>query len=855
MKKILVLLVAVLSCSISAEAQSSIKISGIVKDASTKEAIPLVAVRFENSSQGTSTDDKGTFTLENTNGHTRLIISSMGYREKIIETKSFKTTGLLEIMLEPATYELAEIEVKARRGRYSRKNNPAVELIKKVIEHKDRNRMEAKEEYGVELYEKLTFSLEDFNPEDFGKNSFSEKVRFIKEYQDTSEFNGKPILTLSIRESLSDLYYRKIPQSRKVVVKGKQVQGIDKTIDEGGISANLEEVFQSVNIFDNDINILLNRFVSPLSSVLAVSYYHYFIMDTTCLAGDSCVNLAFTPVSGESYGFTGNLYVTLDGKYSVRKFVLHSPSTINLNFVDKMSLSQEFIWVQDSTLAVSEENIYVDFSISKNTHKILAHKKRTYDNYRFRIENSDSIFGFAGEVHVMPMASLQPDSFWVNSRHVPLREKEQQMNDLLLRLQNIPIIRTGKKAIEIIGTDYVRTGKIRELSKFDFGPVNTVFTSNYIEGARFRVGGMTTANFHPHWFGSGYIAYGTRDRKLKYNAKLTYSFNGKSYFESEYPVNRLSILHEYDVYTPGQDFLFTSKDNIVLILRAGERVRKMTYIRKTGLEYEKDWLNGFSVRAWATNQQQTAAGDLQFVLKTPDGLLPQNRLTSSEIGLQFRFAPGERIYGGRTGRDSPLNLSKDAPVFKLSHQIGLKGVFGGEYHYHRTELSAQKRIWLSSFGHIDAQAKGGKVWSKVPFPLLILPNTNQSLIIQPESFHLMRQLEFVADRYVSLNVTYYMKGLIFNRIPGIKRLGLREVVSFNGIYGKLSNKNNPDYDNNLFLFPQGTAGIGNTPYMETSFGLENLFKIIRIDYYRRLSCLENPGIQKGGFRVGVRFTF
>jgi hypothetical protein len=853
MKKVLFLII--LSCSIGVKAQNSIKISGIVKDASTKEAIPFVAVRFENSTQGTSTDNRGIFTLENTQGHARLIISSMGYREKTVETKSFKATDLNEIMLEPVTYELAEIEVKARWGKYSRKNNPAVELIKKVIEHKNENRMEAKDEYGVELYEKLTFSLEDFNPEDFGKSSFSEKVRFIKEYQDTSEFSGKPILTLSIRESLSDLYYRKKPQSRKVIVKGKQVQGIDKTIDEGGISANLEEIFQSINLFDNDINILLNRFVSPLSSVLAVSYYHYFIIDTVYVGGDRCVNLAFTPLNSESYGFTGNLHVTLDGKYSVRKFVLHTPSKINLNFVDKMTLSHEFIRTQDSAWAVSEENIYVNFAISKSTHKILAHKKRTYDKYKFLIENSDSIFGLTGEVRVMPEASLQPDSFWVNNRHVPLKEKEQKMNDLLLRLQNIPIIRIGKKVVEIFGTDYVRTGKTRELSRFDFGPVNSVFTSNYLEGARFRIGGTTTANLHPHLFGSVYIAYGTRDRKLKYNARLTYSLTGKRYFENEYPVNRLSVLHEYDVYTPGQDFLFTSKDNIVLILRAGEKVKKMAYIRKTGLEYEKDWLNGFSVRAWVANQNQSAAGELKFVLKTQNNLIPKKDFTSSEVGLQLRFAPGERIYGGRTGRDSPLNLSKDAPVFKLSHQIGLKGVFGGEYRYHRTELSAQKRIWLSSFGHIDAQLKGGKVWNKAPFPLLILPNTNQSLIIQPESFHLMRQLEFVADRYVSLNATYYMKGLIFNRIPGIKQLGLREVVSFNGIYGRLSEKNNPDYSNDLFLFPQGTAGMGNKPYMEASFGLENIFKIIRIDYYRRLSCQENPGIQKGGFRIGVRFTF
>jgi hypothetical protein len=187
--------------------------------------------------------------------------------------------------------------------------------------------------------------------------------------------------------------------------------------------------------------------------------------------------------------------------------------------------------------------------------------------------------------------------------------------------------------------------------------------------------------------------------------------------------------------------------------------------------------------------------------------------------------------------------------------MGIKGVFGSEYNYHCTELSAEKRMWLSSFGHIDVQAKGGKVWSKVLFPLLILPNTNQSITIQPESFHLMRQLEFVADQYVALNATYYMKGLLFNRIPGIKRLGLRKMVSFSGICGHLSSMNNPAYGDGLFLFPQSSTALGNKPYMEGSIGVENIFKCTRMDYYRRLSYRSEPDIQKGGFRIGVRLAF
>ena len=208
-----------------------------------------------------------------------------------------------------------------------------------MIAHKDDNRIESKDEYQVESYEKLSLALDNFSP-NLEKNNFTRKFKFIKNYLDTSEFNGKPILTLSVRETLADRYYRKKPKSEKIIVKGKRMQGVDKTLDEGGISANLDEIFQGINIFDNNINILLNRFVSPLSSTLAVSYYKYYIMDTLDVSGTKCVDLAFVPVNSESYGFTGRLYITLDGNYALKRFTLNVPSQINLNCVSIRSSSK-----------------------------------------------------------------------------------------------------------------------------------------------------------------------------------------------------------------------------------------------------------------------------------------------------------------------------------------------------------------------------------------------------------------------------------------------------------------------------------------------------------------------------------
>lgn len=837
-------------------AQSFTSASGIVKDSITGEPLPFVSVYFDGSTIGAMTDDNGTFTLQNNQGYTKLATASLGYDTKFIDLKPGKKNDNLEVLLKPTAFEISEVVVKPKREKYTRKDNPAVELIKKVIAHKNDNQIEAKPEYQTEVYEKLSLSLDNFNP-NLDKNKFLKKFKFIKNYLDTSEFNGKPILTVSVRENLSDFYYRKSPKAEKTIVRAKRMQGIDKTLDDGGgITSNLEEIFKSINIFDNNIPILLNRFVSPLSSTLATTYYHYYIMDTLDVGGDKCVDLAFVPANSESYGFTGRLYITLDGNYAVKKVLLNTPANINLNWVDKLRIEQEFKQMPDSTWVLDQENTFVNFYVVKGTQQLYAHQLRNYDNYNFNVQNADSVFGLLGALHVLPEATAQPDTFWTHNRPIPLKEKEDALKDLLGQLRKVPAFNAIIKTAEILITGYIPTANDKKVTKFDFGPMNTTFSANHLEGFRMRVGGMTTANLNPYWFASGYLAYGTNDRKIKYNLKLTHSFTKKEYHEGENPVNNLSFIQEYDVYTPGQDFLFTSKDNIFVAWKVGEPVTKMQYIRKSVLQYEKEWLNGLTWKSWIMNQNNEAAGTLQYIKRDESGNLYHIKdFTTSEIGTQLRFAPGERAYNGRSGKESVFNLSKDAPVFKLSHQLGIKGVLGGDYNYNHTEISAEKRIWLSSFGHIDAQVKAGKVWDKVPFPLLILPNTNQSITIQPEAFHMMNALEFVTDQYVSFNATYYLKGWILNRIPGIKWLRLREVLSFNMIYGGLTDKNNPTLTPGLFLLPDGTQPLGSTPYMECSVGLENIFKILRIDYYRRLTYLDHPDIKKGGIRIALRFTF
>ena len=832
------------------------QISGVVKDSITGEPMSFVTVVFSDSITGTMTDDAGRFRLINVRGFRTILVQFLGYTTKTIELTPGRAREEFEILLSPTSLELEEVVIRGTRERYSRRNNPAVDLIRNVIERKNENRVIAKDEYQVECYEKLTISFDEFNM-NFEKNKFMQKFRFIQNYLDVSEFTGKTILTLSLREKLSDVYYRKEPRATKDILFARRQKGLDQTFDEyGTLSANLDEMFREINIFDNDINFLLNRFVSPLSSTLATTYYQYYIMDTLDVEGDRCVDLSFVPVNSRSFGFTGRLYITLDENYSVKKVILNIPYRINLNYVRDIHIEQNFSRLDDGLWALDKSNTHIIFYFITGAQELYAHQVKSYDKYKYEVANRDSIFGLLGSMHQAALDVSQPDSFWVARRHIPLKEKEFVIDQMMDQLKEVPVFKVLIKTGEILISGYIPVNDKHAENKFDFGPMNTTFSSNEVEGVRLRVGGATTANLFPRVFWNGYAAFGMNDRIWKYHNKLTYSFNDKMYHEKETPVNNLSLMHEYDIYTPGQDFLFTNKDNMFVALKVGATINKMNYLRTSKLQYEKEWLNGLSVKTWMQLQNNEATGTLRYLLRDWDDNLTRIRsINTSEWGLQLRFAPGERAYNSRLGKGSFFNVSKDAPIFQVGHRMGLKNVLGGDYNYHRTEVSVSKRIWLSSFGHIDANLKAGKIWDKVPFPLLILPNTNQSITIQPESFHMMNALEFVADQYVSLDATYYMKGWLFNRIPFLNLLQIREVVGFNGVYGHLTDRNNPAVSRNLFMFPDGVYPLGDKPYMEISFGLDNIFRILQINYYRRLTYLEHPDTRKNGFRMAFRFSF
>jgi hypothetical protein len=351
-------------------------------------------------------------------------------------------------------------------------------------------------------------------------------------------------------------------------------------------------------------------------------------------------------------------------------------------------------------------------------------------------------------------------------------------------------------------------------------------------------------------FGRGYVAYGFRDERVKGLAELEYSFHKKKEYANEFPIHSLKLRYLSDVNQYGQHYLYTSQDNVFLALKR-QKDDRIGYQRKAELTYTNEFHSGFSFQVTTRLRKDESSHLIPFIRQDEDKSFVKS-ISTSELELKLRYAPNEKFFQTQWNR---FPVSLDAPVFTLTHTMAAKGVLGGDYTYHYTEAGFQKRFWFSAFGYTDVILKAGKVWNKVPFPLLIIPNANLSYTIQPESYSLMNAMEFMNDEYASWDVTYFLNGFLFNRIPLLKKLKWREVLSCRGIYGNLSDKNNPEFSEGLFAFPAGSTTMGHTPYVEVGVGVENILKVLRVDYVWRLTYRDLPNIDKSGLRISLHMTF
>lgn len=855
MKRILIALICIASSLAAAHSQTR-SAGGVVTDHKTKKPMEYISVYFKNTASGCVTNYRGEFYVQDKSGADTLVIDAIGYEKQFIKLKPGQNSGL-KVQLKPTSIELAGAVVKPKRERYKKKDNPAIALIKNVIANKDKNRMEDLEHYKCDLYEKLTISLDDYTP-NYEKKK---KQEYLKEYIDTSEITGKPILTVSIRETMNDYFYRKSPKEEKTIRKAQRHEGLDKEFDHnGGLSVSLEQIFTSIDIFDNELAFIANRFVSPISSTMATTYYKYYIMDTVKVDNVPCIDMSFVPYNSQSFGFTGRLYITNDGNYSIKKVQLNFPSSSNINWIDKLRIDLEFDRTEEGLWALKREDSYVNLTIIEGTQGLFAHQTRYFDNYVTdnALLADHSAYRIDGPLEILPGVKKHNEDYWESERLVPLNNRESQIAKVSEDISKKSSVTTWMRIMDAFISEYIPTAESKASSKFDFGPILSYAGHNYIEGLRLRIGGMTTANLSKRWFANGYLAYGLRDEKVKGSIQLIHSFNEKHYHSGERPLNNLSVSYTYDIFSPE---VIGEQHGVLTSIKAGT-VKKLQYIRKTNLKYEKQWTNSFRTSFWVENNKFTPAttddpGTLRYDKILADGsTITIPNITATELGVQLRWAPGEKNFNAVS---QMANMDKDTPIFTLSHMAGIKGLFGGEYNYQHTEFSAFKRFHLSVAGFLDAKLSMGKIWGQVPYPLLIMPTANQSFVYKRETFHMMNALEFATDQYAQLNLSWHMKGLIFNRIPLIKHLKLRELVVFNGLAGNLSDRNNPALHHaGLFDLPEGTGKMNGMPFMEVGVGIENIFQLFRVVYYYRITHRDNnlTWLGKwGGIRFGIYTDF
>lgn len=853
MKRFFSITFLLLALVISVKAQ----ITGEIYD-SDGYPIPLASAIYKGHHVAEASDLDGKFKIARHNGW-ELTFSSVGFQPQTIKVTP-STPSHLKIVLKEDAHSLGEVVIKQKREHYSRKNNPAVELMKRVIAAKKRSHLDNYDYYQYNKYQKITFSLNDIKPADLDSGKFFKKRAYVKEQIETSPYNGKLILPVSVDETVTQHIYRKDPKVEKDIIKGQRSEGVNNVLQTGDIlNTLLKEVFTDVDIYDDHMRLLQYQFTSPIGET-AISFYRFYIQDTVYVDRDLCYHLEFIPNNQQDFGFRGELYVLADSTLHVKRCSFTLPKKSDVNFVNNMKITQEYTKLPNGEWALSVDDMAAEMKLLGAN--MLVTKATRYNDYAFDELPSKLFRGKAKTMHEAD-AMIRDDEFWAKYRTVELSHGESSMKAFIHRIEQSKNFKWILFGLRAFAENFVETGTMRKKSMFDIGPVTTIISNNFVDNWRFRLSGRTTANLCKHLFWNGYYAYGTKSKNHYYGTEVTYSLNAKKNVPFEFPQRNIIFETGYDVMSPADKFLIHNKDNMFMSFRT-QKVDQMYFYNRQKLSfvYETDWGLSFHTSLKAESNEPT--GDLAFIKMpgatfnpAPNGKEYVRQIRTTEARLMLRYCPGQTFINTKQHR-WPVNL--DAPEFSLSHTTGVKNVLGGQYNLNYTEAKIYKRFWLGSWGYVDTHLDGGVQWNKVPFPLLIMPPVNITFLEWEGTFSMMKNMEFLTDRYAFASVAWDMNGKLLNRIPLIKKLKWREYISVKGMWGSLTDKNNPllqrnQNDRMLFQFPSGAREFrNNEPYWEVTVGVHNIFKLLAIDYVRRMNY-HGSGIKKNGVRFGFMLSF
>lgn len=824
-------------------------VNGTVIDATNLQPVPFANVGLIGTSFGVTTDDAGIFSFTFEGNKTDLMVTALGFTNKIVKVEpGLKQT--LTIVISDQVAQLEQIIIKS--GRYRNKNNPAVELIEKVIAHKKYNRLESHDFYTYKKYEKVEMDLVNIGNK-VQNNKWLKDFKFIFDRTDSTRLQGKRLLPAFIKETASDVFFRKSPEAKKEYTNGIKQSQLDGLMDADGLGDYINHLYANANIYDNACMLVNKEFLSPLSP-LSPTFYRFYIMDTSMVGGKRCINLAFFPRSKTDLTFVGNLFITDDSLYAVRKVKLGLPDNVNINFLNTLTVDQEFDKLPDGSWTLVRDETAIDFGIgdSKKGFGFYGRKVSRLKDFNFAPAEDQTVYDGIQNNIKDENAKNRDDVFWAEARQEPLAASERGIYETIDSVTKVPKYKQVKKTIGFLFSGFV------DVNKLEFGPFNTLYSFNPIEGGRFRMGGRTTLGFDKHFRLDAFLAYGTLDKIFKYNGTLNYYFNKDGL--TDRIQNIAKTWYTYNTEIPGQVVSNRYEDNFFMSFRRGDGFR-LYYKRSFGVSYTHEAETGFTYQFGVQNMEWTPAGSLLF--HRVDSLGNDIKISSTHVTDFFadlRFAPNEEFFQNKKRRKQIINRY---PIFGLHYHYG-NGVSAASkgLDYHNLSFDVFKRFYIAPIGKTDVMFEVGRLWGTVPFPLLINHRANQTLAYLDNSFNMMNSLEFVSDKYVSLNIAHFFDGFFFNKIPLLKKLKWREIITFKSIYGGLDPQNTPGVHQKTYLFPTDkNTGLPTTfifnhgPYMEASVGVGNIFKVLRIDLVRRLNYLDNPDVSKYAVRFKMRFEF
>ena len=813
-------------------------------------AVSYASVQYRGHKIAVSSDSQGKFSIEKHPGWV-LTVSALSYKSQTISVN--EKMDFIEVKLKDDSHKLNEVVVKTKRGKYSRKDNPAVELMRRVIAAKKKTDLSNHDYYQYDKYQKITLALNDLKKEQLEGKFFS-KRQYLLDQVETSPYNGKLTLPVSIDETVSQHIYRKDPKTEKDIIKGQQSNGIGQVIQTGEIlNTALKDAFTDVDIYDDYVRLLQYPFPSPIGRT-GISFYHYYIEDTVYVERDLCYHLQFIPANSQDFGFRGELYILADSSLHVKKCNLYMPHNTDVNYVKNMKIEQEYTRLDNGEWVLSKDDMIAELHVNSMLQDLLVVRNTRLTDYAFD-ELPKILFKGKAKVRHDMDAMNRDEAYWNKYRQVDLTKSESSMDSFIHRMENSKGFKYIIFFVKALMENYVEIGGGTDgkKSKFDLGPVNTYISKNFVDGIRLRLAGRTMAALNPHFFWDGYAAYGTKSNDWYTGNIFTYSLNKKKNSPFEFPMRNLTFEVARDVTSPSDENLLHNKDNFFMTFRAATQDEMFLYHRqKLAFTYETDW--GFRFNTSLRFQSNRTVGNLHYYHL--DGTeVKKIRMTDLNVGINYN--PGVTYVNTKQQR-LPINL--DSPEIGLSHTMGFKGFMGGQYHSNITKLSIYKRQWLGSWGYLDFHAIGQAQWNKVPFPMLILPPINLSYFEQETTISLMKDWEFLNDRQVFWALSWDMNGKLLNRIPLIKKLKWREWFAIKGVWGHLTDKNNPYLEKNqgdgrLFKFPKNSHVMNDTPYWECVAGVHNIFKFFSVEYVRRLTYLNNNNIDKWGIRFGFMMSF